>query len=86
MVETRTHRLKDNWLQYITKHVNNVVSSLLTLICCFLLQHEELVLLLIQLRRDQSNLERWLDMIDQELALLIDPIAPPGSPSRIRAR
>ncbi|XP_071809101.1 uncharacterized protein [Asterias amurensis] len=48
--------------------------------------HEELVLLLIQLRRDQSNLERWLDMIDQELALLIDPTTPPGSPSKIRAR
>ncbi|XP_038047615.1 uncharacterized protein LOC119721637 isoform X2 [Patiria miniata] len=49
--------------------------------------HEELVLLLIQLRRDQSNLERWLEMIDQEMALLMDPTSsPPGSPSRIRAR
>ncbi len=48
--------------------------------------HEELVLLLIQLRRDQSNLERWLDMIDQELALLIDPTTPPGGPSKIRAK
>ncbi|XP_022088305.1 uncharacterized protein LOC110978001 isoform X4 [Acanthaster planci] len=49
--------------------------------------HEELVLLLIQLRRDQSNLKRWLEMIDQELALLADPASsPPGSPTRMRAR
>ncbi len=49
-------------------------------------QHEELVLLLIQLRRDQANLQCWLEMLDEELSLLRDPDSLQGSPTRMKNR
>ncbi|XP_041472599.1 pleckstrin homology domain-containing family A member 4-like [Lytechinus variegatus] len=48
--------------------------------------HEELVLFLIQLRRDKANLQEWLAMIDNELTLLRDPNSSSANSSRLRPR
>ncbi|XP_071956922.1 uncharacterized protein [Antedon mediterranea] len=48
--------------------------------------HEELVLLLIQLRRDQANLRTMNQMIRTEMTKLTDPDLPEDSPTKARAR
>ncbi|XP_033122129.1 pleckstrin homology domain-containing family A member 7-like [Anneissia japonica] len=48
--------------------------------------HEELVLLLIQLRRDQANLRAMNEMIKTEMTKLTDPDLPADSPTKARAR
>ncbi|XP_071493212.1 uncharacterized protein [Diadema antillarum] len=48
--------------------------------------HEELVLFLIQLRRDKANLQEWLAMIDNELSLIKDRSSSSASQARLRPR
>eukprot|EP00057_Strongylocentrotus_purpuratus_P019693 XP_011674167.1 PREDICTED: uncharacterized protein LOC593558 [Strongylocentrotus purpuratus] len=48
--------------------------------------HEELVLFLIQLRRDKANLLSWLSMIDNELTLLKDPNSSRANSARLKPR